>query len=82
MKIDIPKRALNFLSWETASNLKNNNNLINKNLRHNENEQESNNEYPWKLEVTINVFRAMENISKLQYLPKHWIKLTPQRKLY
>ena len=28
MKITIPKKALDFLSWESLSNLKNNNNLI------------------------------------------------------
>ena len=83
MKIDIPKRTLNFLSSETCSNLKNDNNLINRNLKHKNNQESvSNNEYLWKLQVTINVSRAKEKISKSQYSAKCWIKLTPHRKLY
>ena len=34
MKIDIPKRALDFLSMESASNLKKKYNLIHNKMRH------------------------------------------------
>ena len=37
MKIDIPKSALDILLWKSAFNLKNNNNLIYKTLRHSTN---------------------------------------------
>ena len=73
----LPKRALDLLSWDSASNLKNNYNLILDfcgTIRTNRKILVMMNKQRRKLEATMNLFESEERIRKSQYSPKNWIK--------